>query len=60
MDPCGQVRRDTAEATRRAELKRALRRLERGIAPAQVFADMARRLTKKLLHAPTKALLNQA
>ena len=42
------------------ELERALRLLERGIEPALVFEDMSRRLMNKLLHAPTKALLNDA
>jgi len=58
--PCHPMIEDTAEAARRVELERALRLLERGIEPAQVFEDMSRRLTNKLLHAPTKALLNDA
>src|SRR3954469_15209486 len=52
--PCQPMIEDTAEAARRVELERGLRLLERGIAPAQVFEDMSRRLTSKLLHAPTK------
>jgi len=51
---------DTPEAARRVELERALRLLERGIEPVRVLEDMSRRLTNKLLHAPTKALLNDA
>jgi len=51
---------DTTETVRRVELERALGLLERGIEPAQVIEDMSRRLTNKLLHAPTRALLNDA
>ena len=51
---------DATEAARRVELERALRLLERGIEPVRVLEDMSRRLTNKLLHAPTKALLNEA
>ncbi len=51
---------DATEAARRVELERALRLLERGIEPVRVLEDMSRRLTNKLLHAPTKALLNDA
>jgi len=46
-----------AEAARRAELERALRRLRGGEAPARVVEELARRLTNKLLHAPTRALV---
>lgn len=46
------------EAARRAELERALRRLRCGEPPARVLEELARRLANKLLHAPTKALLD--
>lgn len=54
------VQPSSAEAARRAELERALRRLRCGDAPSQVLEEMARRLVNKLLHAPTKALLEEA
>ena len=50
---------DTTETVRREELYRALRLLERGRDPANVFEELSRRLMNKLLHAPTKALLDQ-
>ena len=48
--------RNQAEETRRLELERALRLLERGEAPAQVMERLSQALTSKLLHAPTQAL----
>jgi glutamyl-tRNA reductase len=47
---------DQADATRREELDRALRALERGEDPARVVEALARALTGKLMHAPTQAL----
>jgi len=41
------------------ELDRALRLLERGREPAGVLEELSRRLMNKLLHAPTKALLEE-
>ena len=48
--------RDQADATRREELGRALRALERGEDPARVVEALSRTLTGKLMHAPTQAL----
>ncbi len=48
--------RETAEDLRDEELSRALRALEKGEAPEQVVRQMARTLTNKLLHTPTKRL----
>ena len=44
------------EAARIAELERALRLLRIGKDPHEVMEALSRRLTAKLLHAPTKAL----
>ena len=44
------------EAARKAELERALRLLRAGKDPLEVFEALSRRLTAKLLHAPTKLL----
>jgi hypothetical protein len=44
------------ERARDEELDRALRRLRRGEEPARVLDEFSRRLTNKLMHAPTKAL----
>ena len=44
------------EAARKAELERALRQLRAGKDPLEVFESLSRRLTAKLLHAPTRAL----
>jgi glutamyl-tRNA reductase len=52
--------REQAEQARRDELDRALARLARGEAPAQVVADLSQSLTNKLLHAPTQALKKPA
>jgi len=51
---------DTTETVRREELDRALRLLERGREPAGVLEELSRRLMNKLLHAPTKALLEES
>jgi glutamyl-tRNA reductase len=48
--------RDQAERTRRHELERALRRLNRGESPAEVLEALSQTLTNKLLHPPTHAL----
>jgi glutamyl-tRNA reductase len=44
------------EAARKAELERALKLLRAGKSPLEVAEILSRRLTAKLLHAPTKAL----
>jgi glutamyl-tRNA reductase len=44
------------DSTRHEELDRALRLLRRGDDPARIVDELSRRLTNKLLHAPTKAL----
>lgn len=48
--------REQAEGLRDAELKRALKSLENGMAPDQAMAQLARALTNKVLHAPTASL----
>lgn len=48
--------RSKAEQLRDQELLKAQQRLERGVDPAQVLADMARGLTNKLLHDPSVQL----
>jgi glutamyl-tRNA reductase len=48
--------REHADATRRQELERALKALERGEAPAAVLEALAQALTNKLMHGPTQAL----
>lgn len=48
--------RQVAEKLRDHELQRALRSLARGEDPAQVVAVLARGVTNKLIHAPTKGL----
>ena len=40
----------------RADVERARRQLERGVDPARVLDEMARRLTNKLFHAQLRAL----
>lgn len=44
------------EDARRRELERALRLLRSGRDAAAVLEELSRRLTNKLLHAPTRAL----
>jgi len=44
------------DSTREEELYRALRLLRRGEDPARIIDELSRRLTNKLIHAPTKAL----
>ncbi len=48
--------RQKAEGIRDQELQKALRSLESGVAPEQVMAQLARGITNKLLHAPTRRL----
>jgi len=48
--------REQAERSRRHELERALKALERGDDPRQVLERMSESLTSKLLHPPTHAL----
>jgi glutamyl-tRNA reductase len=52
--------RGQAEEIRRAELEKHLRRLEQGEDPAEVMARMARSLTNKLIHTPTRELREAA
>jgi glutamyl-tRNA reductase len=47
---------DPIEKARRLELERALRLLRGGRDAGQVLEALSRRLTNKLLHAPTRAL----
>ena len=49
---------DTAEGARVEEFERALRLIRRGEDAARVCDDMSRRLMTKLLHVPTKNLLD--
>ena len=48
--------RPSIDSTREEELYRALRLLRRGEDPARIIDELSRRLTNKLMHAPTKAL----
>lgn len=48
--------RETTEALRDAEVRRARRRLARGDDPQEVLEQLARALTNKFTHAPTDAL----
>jgi len=48
--------RQKAEALRDGELNKALRALQAGTHPEQAMQQLARNLTNKLLHAPTKVL----
>jgi glutamyl-tRNA reductase len=52
--------REQAEQTRRQELSRALRCLQRGDDPASVLDALSQGLTNKLLHGPTQALNDAA
>ena len=52
--------RDTAERSRRHELERALKALERGEDPRRVLESLSQALTNKFLHAPTQALNSAA
>jgi glutamyl-tRNA reductase len=52
--------RELAEQARREELDKALARIARGEAPAQVVEELSQSLTNKLLHAPTEALKKPA
>ncbi|MEP0203389.1 MAG: glutamyl-tRNA reductase [Halioglobus sp.] len=48
--------RQMAEQVREQELDRAMRAIARGDDPQQVVAQLARGITNKLIHAPTKGL----
>ncbi len=48
--------RESADAVREAELKRARAKLARGEDPQKVIEELARALTNKFTHAPTDAL----
>ena len=48
--------RNQADETRRQELERALKALQRGEDPARLLEEFSRSLTNKLLHGPTQAL----
>ncbi|MDA1118598.1 MAG: glutamyl-tRNA reductase [Proteobacteria bacterium] len=52
--------REQGEATRRHELERALRLLQKGEEPRQVLEALSQGLTNKLLHGPTQALNESA
>ena len=51
--------RDQAEATRQAELEKALKLIQKGESPEKVLEALSNALTNKFLHAPSSAL-NQA
>ena len=51
--------RDQAEATRQAELTKAIKLIQKGEAPERVLEALSNALTNKFLHAPSHAL-NQA
>ncbi|HSI37914.1 MAG TPA: glutamyl-tRNA reductase [Methylotenera sp.] len=51
--------RDQAEATRKAELEKALKLIQKGESPDKVLEVLSTALTNKFLHAPSHAL-NQA
>lgn len=51
--------RDQAEATRQAELEKALKLIQKGESPERVLEALSNALTNKFLHAPSHAL-NQA
>ncbi len=48
--------RDQAEATRAAELKKALKRIQKGEDPEKALELLSLAITKKFLHAPSHAL----
>jgi glutamyl-tRNA reductase len=54
--PAIRALRDQAELSRRSELERALKALERGEDPRLVMERMSEALTNKILHPPTQAL----
>lgn len=54
--PAIRALRESAAAVSDAELRRALRRLERGDDPQQVLAQLARAIANKFTHAPSDAL----
>jgi glutamyl-tRNA reductase len=54
--PAIRALRDQAERSRRNELTRALKALERGEDARAVLEHMSEALTNKLLHPPTQAL----
>jgi len=54
--PAIRALRDQAERSRRHELERALKALERGDDAREVLERMSEALTNKLMHAPTHAL----
>ncbi len=48
--------RDSAEEISKYSLDKAIRQLEQGIAPEQAMAELARSLTNRLLHEPSRQL----
>ncbi|MDT8427500.1 MAG: glutamyl-tRNA reductase [Pseudomonadales bacterium] len=48
--------RDKAELIRQAELQKALRQLDKGVAPADVLEALARSISNKLIHSPSVQL----
>jgi glutamyl-tRNA reductase len=51
--PCQSAQQSCA-----SELQHALEKLRTGTAPEQVVETLSQRLTKRLLHLPTKAIAN--
>jgi glutamyl-tRNA reductase len=47
---------EALESAREQEVRRAMGLLRRGEDPVRVLHELSRRLTNKLLHAPTRAL----
>ncbi len=48
--------RDSAEEISKHSLEKAIKQLEQGIAPEQAMAELARSLTNRLLHEPSRQL----
>ncbi|MED5510180.1 MAG: glutamyl-tRNA reductase [Pseudomonadota bacterium] len=48
--------RDSAEEISKHSLEKALKQLEQGLSPDQVMAELARSLTNRLLHEPSRQL----
>jgi glutamyl-tRNA reductase len=56
--PAIQTLQERAVLVRDTELERAIRQLARGETPEDVMRDLARSLTNKLLHGPSKMMMN--
>ena len=48
--------RQSMDALREAELEKSMKQLEKGLAPEEVLSQLARTLTNKYMHTPTKQL----